>query len=322
MKINDVGLKFTNETGKRKSTTAIVLHHADANGCTVQDIHRWHLNNGWAGIGYHFYVRKDGSVYQGRPIDWVGAHAGSSSGYNSKSIGICFEGKYHSLDKAMPDAQLKAGQELVSYCKSKYPSIKEVKKHSECTSTSCPGQYFPFAKIAAGTSTANATSTKSSKVDSVTKVVAKSYKNDNIKDANGTKNEYAYATIADVKAQKPVKAIGYMTPNEKGWCYAIVDGYPLISFNTTSKGRKVGFGKYMGGVKKFTAPSFTWQNGSTIEKVYCSVKDCKAGTNSIGSLNPKEKATCYGRVDGCYIVVYTAGSTKKVGFVKYAGGVK
>lgn len=155
MNIQNVGLKFTNETGKRSITTAIVLHHAEANGCTVKDIHQWHLNNGWAGIGYHFYVRKDGTIYQGRPIDWIGAHAGSSSGYNKISIGICFEGRYNSVDKSMPTAQLNAGKELVAYCKQKYPSIKEIKKHSECTATDCPGKYFPFDNIAKGKETIN-----------------------------------------------------------------------------------------------------------------------------------------------------------------------
>lgn len=149
MEIINANLKFTNTKSSRSKTTAIVLHHAAAKSCTVQDVHRWHLNNGWAGIGYHFFVRKDGSVYQGRPIDWVGAHAGSSNNYNNISIGICFEGDYTS-EKTMPTAQLKAGKELVTYCKSKYSTIKEVKKHGDCTATSCPGKYFPFNEIAKG----------------------------------------------------------------------------------------------------------------------------------------------------------------------------
>src|SRR5476649_990483 len=52
----------------------IVLHHADASVCTVFDIHRWHLQRGYAGIGYHYFVRKDGTIYQGRQEDQRGAH--------------------------------------------------------------------------------------------------------------------------------------------------------------------------------------------------------------------------------------------------------
>ena len=65
-----------------------------------------------------------------------------------------------------------------------------------------------------------------------------------------------------------------------------------------------------------------WANGSTAEKVYQTVADCKAKRNSIGNLSAKEKATCVAIVDGCYLVTYSAGSTIKAGFVAYNGGVK
>ena len=91
----------------RKSTGRIILHHADAKNCSAEDIHRWHLNNGWSGAGYHFLVRKDGKVYRLRPEDKVGAHA---YGANYNSLGICFEGNY--MEEDMPEAQKEAGKEL------------------------------------------------------------------------------------------------------------------------------------------------------------------------------------------------------------------
>ena len=42
----------------RKSTERIILHHAAAQNCSAEDIHRWHLNNGWSGAGYHFFSKK------------------------------------------------------------------------------------------------------------------------------------------------------------------------------------------------------------------------------------------------------------------------
>ena len=51
---------------KRNKTNRIILHHAQAKTCSVEDIHQWHLKKGWSGIGYHFLVRKDGTIYQGR----------------------------------------------------------------------------------------------------------------------------------------------------------------------------------------------------------------------------------------------------------------
>ena len=141
MNIIDPKLNLTN-LSKRKKTEILVIHHAAMNG-SVYDIHKEHLNNGWSGIGYHFYVRKDGNIYRGRPIDTVGAHA---TNHNYNSIGICFEGNYETIDKEMLEAQLKAGQELVKYIKSLYPNI-QYKRHKDLMATACPGKYFPFDKI-------------------------------------------------------------------------------------------------------------------------------------------------------------------------------
>ena len=144
MNIIENNLSFGNMT-KRSKTERIILHHAAAETCSAEDIHRWHRNNGWAGIGYHFLVRKDGSVYRGRPENMIGAHA---SGANYNSIGICFEGNYQH-EQSMPAAQLNAGAELVANLKAKY-GISKVIAHRDVCSTSCPGQYFPFNAIASG----------------------------------------------------------------------------------------------------------------------------------------------------------------------------
>lgn len=142
MKINEVAYKWNGALTKRRSTTRIILHHAAASKCTAQQIHQWHLANGWVGIGYHFLVRKDGSVYRGRPEDTVGAHAGNN---NYDSIGVCFEGSF--MTETMPIIQKWAGQELVQYLKDKY-GITKVQKHSDVNATGCPGVHFPFASIA------------------------------------------------------------------------------------------------------------------------------------------------------------------------------
>ena len=89
MTINESNLQFTGTPNTRSQTTTIILHHADAVSCSVEDIHRWHLERGWLGIGYQYFIRKDGSIWRGRPEDWVGAHAGNPA--NTFSIGICFE---------------------------------------------------------------------------------------------------------------------------------------------------------------------------------------------------------------------------------------
>ena len=140
MKINDTNLKF-GAMNKRTKTDLIVLHHAAAKSCSVDDIHRWHLDRGWSGIGYHFFVRKDGTIWRGRPEDRVGAH---TVNFNSRSVGICFEGNFEL--EPMSDFQKAAGLELIAYLKDKYP-IKEIKGHGELRATACPGKYFPLEEM-------------------------------------------------------------------------------------------------------------------------------------------------------------------------------
>ena len=132
---------------KRSATDLLILHHAAAASCTAEDIHRWHVGNGWAGIGYHYLVRKDGTIYRGRPEDTVGAHA---YGANNHSIGVCFEGNYE-VEQNMPAAQLDAGQALVADIKRRW-GITKVIGHKDVagSTTDCPGKYFPLVAIISG----------------------------------------------------------------------------------------------------------------------------------------------------------------------------
>ena len=146
MNIQTTGLIF-GEMTKRKETDLLVLHHQGTTvRQTVKQIHDYHKNsNGWAGIGYHFYVRTNGEIFEGRPIEYVGAHA---YGFNSTSIGICFEGNFEVEE--MSTAQKEAGKWLVAYIKGLYP-IKKVVGHRDLMATACPGKNFPFNEIANAT---------------------------------------------------------------------------------------------------------------------------------------------------------------------------
>lgn len=55
----------------------------------VEDIRKWHKNQGWSDVGYHYIVRLDGSIEKGRPLEKIGAHV---KGHNADSIGICYIG--------------------------------------------------------------------------------------------------------------------------------------------------------------------------------------------------------------------------------------
>lgn len=53
------------------------------------DIRLWHKRQGWVDIGYHYVIKRDGTVEKGRADDRPGAHV---AGHNSDSLGICMVG--------------------------------------------------------------------------------------------------------------------------------------------------------------------------------------------------------------------------------------
>lgn len=140
MKIIEVNLNLGSLSYNNRPDK-IVLHHAEASNCSVQDINSWHKANGWAGIGYHYYVRKDGSIYRGRPESAQGAHC---PGANDSSIGICAEGKYDI--ETMPLAQKNVIVELCKDIVKRY-GIKKIYRHKDLYSTDCPGSKYPFNEI-------------------------------------------------------------------------------------------------------------------------------------------------------------------------------
>jgi len=139
MNIIETKWKWRNALATRPKTSYIALHHAAAKTCTAAQVDEWHKANKWSGIGYHFFVRKDGSIYRGRPLDSVGAHV---SGMNTCSVGICAEGDYDK-EKEMPVAQKNAIKELLRYLKGIYPAAKIV-GHREIGESDCPGQFYPI----------------------------------------------------------------------------------------------------------------------------------------------------------------------------------
>lgn len=70
-----------------------LILHCSATRCTqdytVDQLLRDHLARGFRTIGYHFYIRRDGTVTRHRRLLEVGAHCRP---FNRCSIGICYEG--------------------------------------------------------------------------------------------------------------------------------------------------------------------------------------------------------------------------------------
>ena len=76
----------------RESVRYLILH-CSATRCdkdyTAEQLLRDHKTRGFRTVGYHFYIRRDGTITQHRKLLEVGAHCRP---WNRCSIGICYEG--------------------------------------------------------------------------------------------------------------------------------------------------------------------------------------------------------------------------------------
>jgi len=75
-----------------RAISLIVVHCSatrEDKSFTEHDLDVCHRRRGFNGVGYHFYIRKNGDIKSTRPLERIGAHA---RGFNSESIGICYEG--------------------------------------------------------------------------------------------------------------------------------------------------------------------------------------------------------------------------------------
>lgn len=126
----------------REKTEYIVIHCSatpPSMNIGVQEIDRWHRQKGWQGCGYHYVIRRDGSIETGRPDDVIGAHVVN---YNHNSLGICMVGGVAEKDKVTPEnnfteAQFASAQALVSRMRAKYPKAK-VRGHRDFAKKACP----------------------------------------------------------------------------------------------------------------------------------------------------------------------------------------
>lgn len=108
----------------RKITLIII--HCSATRCTnrypFSQCRRDHIaHNKWRDIGYHYYIERDGTVFNGRPESAVGAHC---KNHNAHSIGICYEGGLDPSGRpadTRTDAQKRSLLSLLHSLRTRYP---------------------------------------------------------------------------------------------------------------------------------------------------------------------------------------------------------
>lgn len=130
----------------------VVIHHSVIDEgddvSTLLEIQRAHRQDrGWADVGYHYFVGKDGIPYEGRDVHVRGVHV---EGYNTGSVGVCLLGNL--MLESPGEAQIRAASRLVAWL-SIYLALTHLAGHREFNdSTQCPGDFLmPFLdEMAAG----------------------------------------------------------------------------------------------------------------------------------------------------------------------------
>ena len=125
----------------REATDMIVLHHTgnpSDDDLSAAEIDASHKGQGWTCIGYHYVVRKDGTVEVGRPHWTVGAHA---YGENAYTIGIHVCGNFEEAEPT--DKQIESLSMLLANLCTDYGLTIDrdhIVGHRELMPTACPGQ--------------------------------------------------------------------------------------------------------------------------------------------------------------------------------------
>ncbi|MEA1960508.1 MAG: N-acetylmuramoyl-L-alanine amidase [Bacillota bacterium] len=141
MEFIDYQLIFSGEPTQRKQTRRLVIHHSASPDVSALDIHRWHLNGGWSGNGYHFIIRQNGQIELGRATEVIGAH---TKGFNQDSVGICLTGDF--TQYAPTDEQIYSLMKLTHYLEEQYGKL-ELNRHCDLNPTLCPGNMFPWTEF-------------------------------------------------------------------------------------------------------------------------------------------------------------------------------
>lgn len=123
-----------------KQISEIIIHCTatpQGRDLNVADITRYHRQRGFETIGYHYLIRLDGTVEQGRPCEYIGAHC---LGHNDRSIGVAYVGgldSHGNSSDTRTDAQKRSLKSLVARLVKRYPGAT-VHGHREFAAKACP----------------------------------------------------------------------------------------------------------------------------------------------------------------------------------------
>lgn len=117
--------------------TRVIVHCADTpdsetSKFSVSDIERWHKKRKFTEIGYHYYIDRGASIWEGRSLSKQGAGV---AGENHDSIHICLEGRFK-----FTEDQIRALMDLYQPLFDKYDiAWDRWFTHNHYSDKSCPG---------------------------------------------------------------------------------------------------------------------------------------------------------------------------------------
>ena len=118
----------------RTKTDTIVIHCAATKpsmDIAYDEIRKWHVeDNGWDDVGYHYIIKRDGTLQTGRDESMVGSHARQ---VNGTSLGICLVGGVNDnndWENNFNDEQFETLKTIVLKLKDKY-QIEKIIGHYE-----------------------------------------------------------------------------------------------------------------------------------------------------------------------------------------------
>ena len=125
-----------------RSITMVVIHCSAVRPdqmSSVAQIDSWHRERGFKfGVGYHYVIRRDGSIEAGRPEWMVGAHCVN---HNKYSIGVCYEGGLDARGQPADTrtaAQKATLRQLLTDLHRRYPRAVIVGHHDLNPQKECP----------------------------------------------------------------------------------------------------------------------------------------------------------------------------------------
>lgn len=143
---------FLRKTELRDTTNNYIVVHNDGNNLNARTTH---LTLRIRRLSYHFFISRNGTLYQFMNLKYIAKHAGISkyAGYdnwNDFSIGICLQG---TNETPYTEKQYKTLNRLMKYLHARYPDSnnKSILGHSDIAfpygRKTDPGLFFDRAKI-------------------------------------------------------------------------------------------------------------------------------------------------------------------------------